>query len=283
MKSIVRTVWLAGIACAMAAPAWAADGVLIVQKVTKGGDTKTNQVQIDQHRMRAEIAGPGGAAQSMIFDGGRQVMMIIDDDHKTYSEITQADVDAMSQQMSAMMAQMQAATKNLTPEQRAAMESAMKGAAGRMGAPAAGTTAKTIYRKTGTDTVGKWTCDKYEGVRDGQKVQDVCTIDPKALGFTIGDFAVSKEMVDFFQKMVPPGMGGRGLNAGELFHIGSPEDQGFSGLPVRTVTYLNGQATATYELSDVKRQSFSDATFQAPAGYQKTASPFAGMGRRGRQ
>lgn len=278
MTSIVRNVWMTGAACLVAAPLWAADGVLIVQKVTKAGaEPKTTQIQIDQHRMRAEIAGPSGASQSMVFDGGRQVMMIIDDDKKTYSEITQADVDAISQQMSGAMAQMQSAMKNMTPEQRAQMESMMKGAAGRMGGAASAS--KTVYRKTGTDTVGKWTCDKYEGTRDGQKVQDLCTVDPKVFGFTPADFAVSKEMADFFQKMMPPGMG-RGMSASELFHIGTADEQGYSGVPVRTITYSGGQTT-TYELSDVKRQAFSDATFAAPAGYQKKDMPMMGRGRRG--
>jgi len=280
MKSIVRSGWLAGLACVVAVQVSAADGVLIIQKVTSpGGTPRTNQIEIEQHRMRAEIAGPGGAAQSVIFDGGRQVMMMIDDAKKTYSEITQADVDAISQQMSAAMAQMQAATKNMTPEQRAQMDAMMKGAAARMGGAA--TPAKTQYRKVGTDTVGKWTCDKYEGTRDGQKVQELCTVDPKVFGFTMADFAVSKDMADFFKKMMPPGMG-RSSSFADLFHVGTPADQGFSGVPVRSVSYSGGQPGSTYELSDVKRQSFADSTFQAPAGYTKQDSPLLGRGRRGR-
>jgi hypothetical protein len=281
MRSIANSVWLAGAACLVATQVWAADGVLIVQKVTRaGGEPKTNQIQIEQHRMRAEIAGPNGASQSMVFDGVKEVMMVIDDDHKTYSEITKADVDAISQQVSAAMAQMQGAMKNMTPEQRAQMEAMMKGGAGRaMGGVASAS--KTVYRKVGTDTVGKWSCDKYEGMRDGQKVEDLCTVDFKTLGFTLADFAVSKDMAAFFQKMMPPGMG-QGMSAAELFHIGTPEETGFSGVPIRTTTYSGGQ-TVTSELSDVRRQTFSDAVFQAPAGYQKKDSPLGSMGRRGRQ
>jgi hypothetical protein len=48
---------------------------------------------------------------------------------------------------------------------------------------------------------------------------------------------------------------------------------------VRSIVTANGQ-TITSELTDVKRQSFPDALFQAPAGYAKTASPF-GRGRAG--
>ena len=283
MRSIVRGTTFTAAALLFATRVWAADGVLIVQKVTPaGGAPKTNQIQIEQHRMRAEIAGPGGASQSMVFDGTREAMMMIDDDHKTYSEITKADVEAISQQMSAAMAQMEAMTKNMTPEQRAQMEAMMKkaGAAGR-GMAGAGAPSKIQYHKVGTDTVGKWTCDKYEGTRDGQKVQELCTVDPKVFGFTLNDFAVSKDMAAFFQKMMPPNMASSMPSAAELFHIGTAEEQGFSGVPVRTITYSGGQAVSTHEITDVRRQAFPDSTFQAPAGYQKQASPF-GRGR-GRQ
>jgi hypothetical protein len=282
MRSIGRGVSCAVTVVSFAARVWAADGVLIVQKVTtSGGASKTNQIQIEQHRMRAEIAGPAGASQSMVFDGVHEVMMMIDDDHKTYSEITKADVEAINQQMSAAMEQMQSAMKNMTPEQRAQMEAMMnraRGAGRAMGAAA--TPATMQYRKVGTDTVGKWTCDKYEGTRDGQKVQELCTVDPKVFGFTMGDFAVSKDMADFFQKMMPPGMARSMPSAAELFHIGTPEEHGFSGVPVRTITYSGGQVLTTHEITDVHRQTFADSVFQAPAGYTKKESPF-GRGRRG--
>jgi hypothetical protein len=130
---------------------------------------------------------------------------------------------------------------------------------------------KTEYKKTGTDTVGKWTCDKYEGYRDGQKVQEVCTVDPKVLGFAAADFAVTKELAAFFEKLMPNA-------ASQMIRLGTPEEQGFSGVPVRTTTTAGGQPM-TSEITEVKRQAFPDSTFQVPAGYQKQDSPFSAMGR----
>jgi len=282
MRSIGRGVMSAAAVVSFVVRLSAADGVLIVQKVTAaGGAPKMNQIQIEQHRMRAEIAGPGGASQSMVFDGVREVMLMIDDDHKTFSEITKADVEAMSAQMSGAMAQMQEMFKNLPPEQRAKMEAMMKGRGG--GIPGATPApAKVQYKRLGTGTVGKWTCDKYEGTRDGQKVQELCTVDPKVFGFTLTDFAVSKDMAAFFQKMVPPGMASPMPSASDMFHVGTTEEQGFSGVPVSTITYAGGQVQMTHEITDVHRQAFPDSTFQAPAGYQKQASPFGAVGRRGR-
>src|SRR5262249_49519099 len=268
-----RIVPAATAVCLLGAHASADDGVLIVQKVTSGaGAAMTHQIQITPHPMRMEFAGatPRGS-QVIVFHGSRQVMMMIDDANKHYSEITKADLDALS----GMMAQMQDMLKNMPPEQRAQMEAMMKGrgAGGRAGAPGGAAPSKTQYTRVGTDTVGKWKCDKYEGTKDGQKTSELCTVDPKALGFSMADFGVTKDMAAFFEKLMP-------ADAAQMFRLGTPEEAGFSGVPVRTVNYIGGQ-TVTQELTDIKRQAFADTLFQAPAGYQKQDSPLTrGRGRR---
>ena len=93
----------------------AADGILIVEKTTTGGTAKTNQIQIEKTCMRAESEGANGGKQVFIFDGGAQVMRMIDYDKKTYTEMTKADVDRMSAQVAGAMAQMQEQLKNLPP------------------------------------------------------------------------------------------------------------------------------------------------------------------------
>ena len=64
----------------------------------------------------------------MIFDGTAQVMRTIDDEAKTYTEMTKADVEKLSGQMSGAMAQMQEQMKNMPPEARAAHGSDDEGA-----------------------------------------------------------------------------------------------------------------------------------------------------------
>ena len=254
--------------CLSAAPVFAAEGVLIVSKNTDSSGTQTNQVQIEKDRMRAEVPGK----QVVVFDGGKQVLTMIDPEHKTYRQMTKADADAMAAQVSGAMAMMQQQMANMPPEQRAQMEAMMRGR-GMTAEPA-----KTVYRKTGTDKVGKWTCDKYEGFQGDQKTSEVCTVDPKVIGFAATDFEVTKQMGEFFQKLAPQ-------QAGQMFAIGQAEAQGFSGIPVRR-TYTIGNAQTTTELTDVTRQSFPDASYAVPAGFQKTEGLFgaapAGRGR-GRQ
>lgn len=255
-RTLKATALVAGVVL-IAAPLLAADGILIVEKTTARGATVTSQIQIEKNRMRAETASPNGGRQVVVFDGTAQVMRMIDIEKKTYTEMTKAEIDQLGGQMSAAMAKMQEQMKNMPPEQRAMVEGMMKGRGGA-GAPAA---PKTEYRKAGTDTVGRWTCSKYEGFQNNQKVAEVCTVDPKALGFSLADFDVTRQMAAFFEKLMPQ-------NADQMFRIGNAEEQGFSGVPVRRITSFGPQQTVV-ELSEVSRQSFADSVFAVPEGFKK--------------
>jgi hypothetical protein len=240
-----------------------ANGIVITAKAVSGGKTETHQIQLDADHLRADT----GDSKTMIFDGTRQVLDIVNKDSKTYREMTKADVDRLGEQMSGAMAQMQAQMANLPPEQRARIEAMMKG---RGMNPAAAAASKPEYRKVGTDKVGRWTCDKYDVYESGQKAGDVCTVSPSALGLSDSDFAVTKQLQSFFAaflKFVPP------AQASQMFTLGSFAAEGLTGIPVRR-TEANGDSM---ELSDITRQNVPDSAFQVPAGFEK--QPF--MGGRG--
>lgn len=239
-------------------PLLAADGVLIVEKTTTGGKVDTHQIQVDRNRIRVETSGPNGEKQAFVFDGAKQVMWTINYDKKSYSEMTKADVDRLGGQMSDAMAKLQAQMQSIPPEQRAQMEKMMQG---RM--PSA--PAKTEYKKTGTATVGKWTCATYEGYRNNEKTSELCAVEPAALGLTPDDFAVTEQLQAFFSKLMPQ-------RADSMFRFGRLEDQGFSGVPVRRVSV--GPQPSVSEITDVTRKPLDDAMFAVPAGFQKEASPF---------
>src|SRR5262249_48553672 len=162
------------------------------------------------NHMRTQMAGRGGAENTVIFDGNRQAMMMIDDAKKTYTEITKEDLDRMAAQLQGMMA-------NVPPEQRAQIEAMMRGRGGR------GMPGMPTFKKTGTDKVGKWTCDKYEGYEGDRKTSEVCTVAPSALGLTEGDFAVTKDFAKFFSglgSMMPQ-------RQSQIFSLDTLEDRGF--------------------------------------------------------
>jgi hypothetical protein len=269
-----KTAFAAAAACVLVLPVYAANGIVVSLKSTaNGGQAVTNQIQIDPNHMRAEVTSPTGAKSAVMFDGAKQVMDIVDVEKKTYFEITKSDVDAIAGQLSSVMSQMQQQMANLPPDQRARVEAMMKG----RGMPGTPTPApKPVYKKTGSATVGKWKCDVYEGYEGERKTSEVCAASPSALGLTDNDFAISKQVAEFFGKMFPQ-------RANEMFSIGTIAGRGYDGVPVRTTIYGEGGRVTTTELTDVSRQNIPESTFAVPAGFQKMDSPFAGRGRRGGQ
>ena len=237
-----------------------ANGILIAQRVTAGGaPLSTVQVQIEATRMRTEMAGPDGAINVTIFDGGKQVLYIIDPARKTYMEMTKADVDRMSAQLQGSAAQMQAQLEKLPPAQRAQMEAMMKG---------------VQFTRTGTDTVGRWTCDKYDLTIGGQKIGEVCTVNPAALGFAATDFDVMGQMGAFYSATAT-------LMPGQLPGVSGIDQRGGTDFPVRTViTMGQGQPVTTTEVIEAGRRTFPDSLFAVPAGFTKQELP-AAMGGRG--
>jgi hypothetical protein len=245
-------------------PAAAAQGMLVIQRVTTGTNVVTSQMQIEPTRMRTDIAvGPAGGRQVAIFDGAKQVMYLVDEARKTYTELTKADVDRMGEMVKNAMASM-------PPEQRAQMEAMMRG----RGIPSMAAAAKPEYRRNGTDKVGNWTCDKYDGYVNGQKTSEVCTVNPTALGAGAADFDVTRQFGEFFSGVMPD-------MSSSVTTLGSAGSQGFAGFPVKTVTTIAGQ-TVTMEVITAGRTTFPDSLFEVPAGFTKQVMPAMGGAGRGR-
>jgi hypothetical protein len=243
----------------LAAPLHAAEGIVIVQQITSGGSTSTNETHLTRDRMRTAISMPQGGRQTVIFDGVAEELIVVDDARKSYSVLTKAEAEKLGAQLEAAMAQMQAQMAQLPPEMRKQMESMMAGRGMMMPAAAA-----IEYRETGTATVGRWTCTRYEGTQGGARVSEVCTVEPGALGFTEADFAVIERMAEFLKALVPQGLD-------QLFAVGGqPGAPGYSGVPVRQATSAGGTETVT-ELTDARRDTFPDELFAVPEGYRRQA------------
>jgi hypothetical protein len=237
------------------------DGIFFTQRVTSGSAPLTVQTRIEPTRMRTEIAGPNGVTNVTIFDGGKQALYIIDPSRKTYVEMTKADVDRLSAQVQGAMTQMQAQLEKLPPAQRAQMEAMMKGRGGVATLPA------------GSDKVGRWTCDKYDLMLGGQKIGEICSVNPTALGFGATDFNVMGQMAAFYSGMAPQVVS-------QLPGVSGIDQFGSSGFPVRTVMMNQGQAMTTTEVIEAGRQTFPDSLFVVPAGFTKQdmASQMGGFG-----
>jgi hypothetical protein len=257
--------------CLTAVPLVAAEGLLITQKMTVAGKARTSQVQIEKERMRAEVEPATGEKQVIVFDGAKQVLTMIYPDKKAYAELTKADVDQMGRVAVPMgiSPEMREQMAKMPPAQRALMEQMMARGRANISAPPA--PAKMEYRKTGSDKVGKWACDKYEGYQNNVKKMEICTVAPSALGVAAGDFDITRQMTAFFSKMAPQG-------TGPTFEVGTMETVGFSGVPVRSLGYdSKGAVIYTSEISEITRQNFAASSYAVPAGFQKQTM-FGGRG-----
>jgi hypothetical protein len=164
------------------------------------------------------------------------------------------------------MAQMQAQLEKLPPAQRAQMEAMMKGRGGAPPVPQ--------YTRTGSDKVGNWTCDKYDVTQDGQKIGEVCSVSPAALGFGATDFEVMRQMAGFYSGMAPQ-------MPAQLPGVTPIDRGGSSDFPVKSVMIIQGQ-TVTTEVVEAGRQTFADSLFAVPAGFAKQ-DVMGLMGGRGTQ
>jgi hypothetical protein len=174
----------------------------------------------------------------------------------------------MRREVDSVWAQMVAGMPNLPPDQRAMMEQMMRDR-DIPGVTAAA--AKVEYRQTGSDKVGQWTCMKYEGSLSGQKRAEVCTVDPKEFGLTPTDFEVAGRLSEFMKSMTPP-------SRTEAAFVNGTAHDGFSGVPVRRMSFRNGAVESVIEVTEVRKQAFPASTFKAPAGFRKVAAP-AFLGR----
>ena len=218
---------------------------LATKKVT------TDTILLDANRMRLE--SDDGRAMMFLTDGGRNRIVMLDKARNTYQEIDEQTMNQMSQQMLGLTAQMDAAMKNMTPEQRAMMEKMMKGKMPQ----AAAAPPKTVYTAKGSGSVNGFSCTKYEGVRGAEKVADVCAGVPAQLKLGPSDLQIFEKMRQFSASLL-------GALANSPVRINVPTgslESGYEGFPIQRVDFDNGQATKRSELKSITRTNFTDADF----------------------
>ena len=227
--------------------------------------TETSKVFIEKDRMRVESSG-GSENNIIIFRGDKDVFWMINNDRKTYNEMTREDLEQLRKKMDNAFKEMEEQLKNLPPEQRKMMEQMMpKQAQMDMQQPA-----KTIYKKKSSgEKVNQWTCTLYEGFVDGKKTKDVWTADFAQLKIDPNDLKGLNAMGKFFEVLTK--------ETDELFMIGSDElskEGGFSGIPVKTIEYESGDVSQITEIKEITKKSFDSAIFELPAGLKKEKGPW---------
>ena len=245
-------------------------GVKIVSEDTDLATKKvtTDTILLDASRLRVD----SGDGRSVLFltDGGRNRIVMLDKARNTYQEIDEQTINQLAQQMSGITAQMDAAMKNMPPEQRAMMEKMMKGKMPQAAAAAP----KTVYTAKGSGSVNGFSCTKYEGDRGGQKEAEVCAALPAQLKLTPGDLQIFEKMREFSNTLLSS-------LANSPVKLSVPTgslESGYEGFPIQRVDFNNGQATKRSELKSITRTNFTDADFSL-GDAKKIEMPIPGAGK----
>src|SRR5258708_4261350 len=90
-----------------AGPAGAAgDGILIVHVITSGRETVTHRALIERTRIRTEMI-QDDQKETVVFDRTAQILRVMDDGAKTYSELKVADADRVGGHMAEALRDLQ--------------------------------------------------------------------------------------------------------------------------------------------------------------------------------
>jgi Domain of unknown function (DUF4412) len=262
----MRTLCISALVLA-AAPLFAGLRIRVEATDAKSGSvTRQQEILLDNDRVRVNSSNQ---SPTFLFltDGGRDRIVLLNQERNEYREIDQQTVNQVTQQLQGAMAQLQSQLANLPPAQRAQMEQMLKGRMGQA-APAPSVT----YTAKGSSSVNGFSCTRYEGTRGNEKVRDVCAAKPADLNFNPSDFQVFEKMRQFSKDLFSGNPLLSGANAEYLLQ------PGFEGFPIQIISHSDGQATNKWEVKGIERVSLSDADFSL--GNARKADLFPGRGSR---
>jgi len=233
--------------------------------------TKQQELLLDATRFRTNY---GNTSVMFLTDGGRNRLVMLDKTRNEYTEIDQQTMDQMGQAMQGISAQMEAAMKDMPPEQRAQMQQMMEQMMKGKMPQAAAAPARTSYAAKGRGTANGFACTNYEGTRGGQKVAEVCAAQPADLKLAPAEFQVFRKMQEFTAGLTQalqnsPMATGINLNMG---------DAGVDGFPVQRTTFQNGQATEQEAIKSVTDANFTDADFSVGNARRTEMPDMSGLG-----
>lgn len=245
-------------------------GILVLVSVSVAGIIMTTQFQdlknekaqpvnqstyLEKNNIRMDMKGDK-TDMTTIFLGDKQSFLMINNSKKSYTEMTQEDLEKIQKTAEQAANTMQEALKNLSPAMQEKMKSMMPVQEPKK--------SEIVYKKTASDEkVNQWACDKYEGLRDGQKVSEVWTTEWKKLGLNEEDLKGFEQIGKFFTSMMK--------NMNWFYKIGTDEkaENMYFGFPIKTINYEKDKPADRYEIKEIKQEDLKPTFFEVPKGYKK--------------
>lgn len=225
------------------------------KSVNGAWQSDTNEALIEGKNMKM-VTNSANGRETMIYRGDRRVMLIVDHDSHSFSQIDKQAVAGVSRQMQAQLAKLPSA-------QRAMMEKMMRRRTTGTPAPQS-----VVKRTSNMETINGFDAAKYEVYRGGAKVRDVWTTAWDRLKIEEDVQAVFEDMSRFFDEVFAEMGRNMPFSAGMMRNPYRDLAQ-MNGFPVKTVYYKNGRVTRATVLKAVRERNVAATEFEPPAGYRK--------------
>ncbi len=223
--------------------------------------TIVSKMDGEMHTIRAtgQKISMSGLRNGMIFRGDQKLMWILNPEKKTYSEMTEADLQAMEEKMNAPMAELEKMKAQLPPAMLEQMKRSMPGAA----APK-----RTVVPMNEARTINGFPCRGYAVSSESGSASEVWSTDPASVELEPEDLSAFKEFAAFMKTMMP-GMESWADWAKDFDH---PKEGQVPGVPILTIVKdESGKELHRTELVRVEHGAVATSEFEVPAGYTEKA------------
>mgnify|MGYP000300423462 CR=1 FL=1 len=269
--NLSRKLWLLGLSLFITLSLRAGDGVYIVSKTKTldNGNVSTSEIYLTETKMLVKNSGADN--NSIIFDASSEIFTFIDNKKKEYYQFDKPTLLQLKEQIKMMAKMMQQFAANMPEDQKKRFDKILNPGGDMLS-----------YRANGNNSkIGSWSTTGYDGLSDNKKMLQMNIASYQTLGVDQSKFDVMKKMMDYFKQnlqevvaMLPTG--------GSFSQLSFDEDSPIlkDGIPVKTISYKDGQAENENIVESLTEKSISDDQFKVPAGYkQQQINMQAGMGR----
>ena len=216
--------------------------------------------------------GRSPTASEAIYRGERREMIAVDHQDKSYVVMDEAAIGAIAGQMSAAMAQVQEALKNVPEDQRALVEEMMKKRMPQAHQAPKGP-ASELRRTEDKATHHGYPCIKYEVFLGGRKTHELWVTPwdkvegaEEARDVFVDMAGFARELIESFSQA--SGMPGLGQQATDFTVFSHFEE--LDGFPVVTREFgEDGSLEDEAVLRSARRRTLDPADFEPPAGYKR--------------
>lgn len=226
------------------------------------GKVKDNNLRMDFYENGTELDG------SMLFLGGKNEMIMIDHDKKSYIIMDEAVMKSLAAKIDEAMNQMEAAMKDMPPDQRQKMEEMMKQKMPGMGG---GSYVEPVLKKAGEGSVNGVTCVKYDVYKGDEKVRQHCVANWNSIQGGEDMKTVMLRMADFVDLMAKSFSKAGALAGGQMQFEKNVFNQlnQLNGFPIETIEYTDGKEDSISTLESSEKTTVDASSMAPPAGYTK--------------